>query len=153
MGIFLVQCLISVHHIVSSWWRHQMETFFALLALCAKNSPVTGEFPPQRPVTRSFDVFFYLHQIKRLSEQSWGWWLRRHRAQYDDNIMYWPLSWRDITVFGSFWLFLSLRCCFLSSIFFSNWYKVIQKIILTSSLLTMEYFYLTKFVSKWVIWL
>ena len=38
----------------SPWWRHQMETFSALLALCAGNSPVTGEFPSQRPVTRSF---------------------------------------------------------------------------------------------------
>ena len=38
-----------------------METFFALLALCAGNSPVTGEFPSQRPVTQSFDVFFDLH--------------------------------------------------------------------------------------------
>ena len=35
-----------------------METFSALLAICAGNSPVTGEFPAQRPVTRSFDVFF-----------------------------------------------------------------------------------------------
>ena len=41
-----------------TWWRHQMETFSALLALCAGNSPVSGEFPAQRPVTRSFDVFF-----------------------------------------------------------------------------------------------
>ena len=38
------------------WWRHQMETFSVLLAFCAGNSPVTGEFPSQRPVTRSFDV-------------------------------------------------------------------------------------------------
>ena len=36
--------------------------------------PVTGEFPAQKPVTRSFDVFFDLRLIKRLSEQSWGWW-------------------------------------------------------------------------------
>ena len=36
-----------------TWWRHQMETFTALLAICAGNSPVTGEFPAQRPVTRS----------------------------------------------------------------------------------------------------
>ena len=34
-----------------------METFSALLALCAGNSPVTGDLPLQRPVTRSFDVF------------------------------------------------------------------------------------------------
>ena len=56
------------------WWRHQTETFSALLALCAGNSPVPGEFPTQRPVTRSFDVFFDLCQNKRLSKQSWGWW-------------------------------------------------------------------------------
>ena len=52
------------------WWRHQMETFSALLALCAGNSPVPGE----RPVTRSCDVFFDLRLNKRLSKQSWGWW-------------------------------------------------------------------------------
>ena len=33
-----------------------------------------GEFPTQRPVTRSFDVFFDLRPNKRLSKQSWGWW-------------------------------------------------------------------------------
>ena len=38
------------------------------------NSPVTGEFPAQRPVTRSFDVFFVHHLNKRLSKQWWGWW-------------------------------------------------------------------------------
>ena len=57
-----------------SWWRHQMETFSALLALCAGNSPVSGDFPTQRPVTRSFHVFFDLRLNKRLSKQSWGWW-------------------------------------------------------------------------------
>ena len=31
-----------------------------------------GEFPTQRPVTRSFDVFLRLN--KRLSKQPWGWW-------------------------------------------------------------------------------
>ena len=51
-------CLTATCKIWSSWWRHQMETFSALLALCAVNSPVTGKFLSQRPVTRSFDVFF-----------------------------------------------------------------------------------------------
>ena len=59
-------------HLITSWSRHPVETFFALLALCAGNSPVTGEFPSQRPVTRSFDVSFDL----RLN-------LRRQRAHYD----------------------------------------------------------------------
>ena len=56
------------------WWRHQMETFSALLVICAGNSPVPGEFPTQRPVTRSFDVYFDLRPNKWLSKQSWGWW-------------------------------------------------------------------------------
>ena len=59
---------------VPSWWRYQMEAFSALLVFCAGNSPVTGEFPTQRPVTRSFDVFFDLRVNKRLSKQSLGWW-------------------------------------------------------------------------------
>ena len=57
------------------WWRHEMETFSALLALCAGNSLVSGELPAQRPVTQSFDVFFDLRLNKRLSKQMWGWWL------------------------------------------------------------------------------
>ena len=48
-----------------------METFSALLVLCAGN---TGEFPSQRPVTRSFDLFFDLSLNKRLSEQSRRRW-------------------------------------------------------------------------------
>ena len=41
--------------------------------LCG-NSPVTGEFPTQRPVTRSLSVFFGLSLNKRLNKQSRGWW-------------------------------------------------------------------------------
>ena len=69
-----------------SGWRHEMEIFSALLVICAGNSPVPGEFPAQRPVTRSFDVFFDLRLNKQLSKQSCGWWfetpsrpLWRHR--------------------------------------------------------------------------
>ena len=57
-----------------SWWSHQMETFSGLLAICAGNSPVPGEFPTQSPVTRSFDVFFDLLLNTRLSKQPWGLW-------------------------------------------------------------------------------
>ena len=65
---------------MESW--HQFDGFilddiikckhFVLLALCAGNSLVTGQFPTQRPVTQSFDVFFDLSLNKRLSKQSWG---------------------------------------------------------------------------------
>ena len=69
------------------WWRHQMETFSALLPICAGNSPVPGEFPTQRPVTLSFGVYFDLRPNK--------WWvnnreagdLRRHRHHYEVIVM------------------------------------------------------------------
>ena len=57
-----------------TWWRHPMETISVLLAICVGNSPVAGEFPTQRPVTRSFGVFFDLRLNRRVSEHSWGWW-------------------------------------------------------------------------------
>ena len=63
--------------ITIAWWRHQMETFSALLAIWAGNSPVTVEFPSQRPVTRSFDVFFDLHLNKRLSKQAKRRWFEK----------------------------------------------------------------------------
>ena len=66
----------------ATWWRHQIETFSALLAICAGNSPVTGEFPAQRPVMRSFDAFFDPRLIKRLSKQWWGWWFETPSFPY-----------------------------------------------------------------------
>ena len=53
-----------------SWWRHQMEIFSTLLALCEGNPQVTGVFPSQRPVTWSFDVFFHVSLNKLLRKQS-----------------------------------------------------------------------------------
>ena len=73
-----------------SLWRHQMETFSALLAICAGNAQVPGEFPTQRPVTWIFDVFFDLRLNKRLGKQWWGWWFETLSR---------PL-WRHCNVYG-----------------------------------------------------
>ena len=57
MGNILQQSLLLRYPVLLSnlcktiWWRHQMETFSALLASCVGNSLVTDEFPTQRPVT------------------------------------------------------------------------------------------------------
>ena len=67
---------------IASWWRHQVEPFSVLLAFCAGNSPVTGEFPAQRSVTRSFDVFFDLRLIQQLANNRDAGDVRRHRAHY-----------------------------------------------------------------------
>ena len=80
MGVLIIRNMSSV-----TWWRHQMESFPALLALCAGDSPVTGEFPSQMLLRRSFGIFFHLRPNKRLSKQSrrrWfetpSWSLWRH---------------------------------------------------------------------------
>ena len=93
----VVRSFIStVGFLIQGTWRHQMETFSALLAICAGNSPVTGEFPSQRPVTWSFDVFLDLHLNKPLNKQSWGWWFETsshslwHRCNEDVFILNHP---------------------------------------------------------------
>ena len=108
ISVFLVVLGHSVILHVSSWC-YQMETFFALLALCAGNSLVTGEFPAQRPVTRSFDVFLGLRLSKRLSKQSWGWWFETLSRP----------SWRHCNEIGQpdprvdpYWLILCVVCTF-----------------------------------------
>ena len=64
-----IMCIYCMHDDVIKW-----KPFPMLLAICAGNSPVPGEFPTQRPVTWSFDVFFDLPPNKQLSKQWWGWW-------------------------------------------------------------------------------
>ena len=90
------------------WWRPQMETFPALLALCEGNPPVAGVFPSQSPVTRSFGVFSYLSLGKWLSKQSIRRWFKTpshlgwhhcngiHHSMQLANHSIWPLftKWR-----------------------------------------------------------
>ena len=78
-----------------------METFSALLAICARNSPVPGEFPAQRPVTQSFDVFFDLRLNNDGVNSRGAGDLRRYRAHCDVNVM---LTFPDI-----FWFSLTTR--------------------------------------------
>ena len=64
------------------------ENIFRVTGPSCGDSPVTGGFPSQRPVTRSFDVFFDLRRNKMLSKQWWGRCdLRRHFAHDDVTVM------------------------------------------------------------------
>ena len=71
-----------------TWWRHQIETFSALLALCAGNSPATGEFPAQRPVTRSSILSLIYAWIYRWVNNRKAGDLRCHRAHYDVTVVF-----------------------------------------------------------------
>ena len=77
---FWFQCLHQVSSLIccechprmtdiSSWCKH-----FPCYWPFVRGIHITGEFPSQRPVTQSFDVFFDLHLHKWLSKQLWGWW-------------------------------------------------------------------------------
>ena len=87
---------------MAAWWRHQMEIFSALRTLCAGNSPVTGEFPSERPVTRNFDVFFDLRLSKYFLNNGEAGNLRRHRAHYNVIVMLWKV---DISNCKYCWMF------------------------------------------------
>ena len=66
-----------------TWWRHQMEKISTLLAICAGNSPVIGEFPAQRPVMLSLMFSLICPWINGwVNNREAGDW-RRQRAQYD----------------------------------------------------------------------
>ena len=69
--------------------------FSTLLALCEGNSPVTGEIPSQRTVTRSFDIFFDLRLNKRLRKTTETPVIWRHCAHYDVTVMFESSSWEN----------------------------------------------------------
>ena len=69
-----------------SWWRHQMETFSAILVLCAWNSPVNSPHKGQWRGALMFSLICALN--KQLSKQWRDQWLRRHRAHYDGTVMF-----------------------------------------------------------------
>ena len=79
-----------------------METFSALLVFVRGNSPVTGEFPARRPMTRGFDIFFNLCLNKRLSKQSWGWWFETPSGSL------W-CHFNVLIFFGLLWTFMSTQ--------------------------------------------
>ena len=103
---------------IGIWWRHQIETFSAL--------PVPGEFPSQRPVTRSFDVIFDLHLNERLRKQSWGWWyetLSRPLWRHCNGVC-------DVWYFVSMFVFVpQIRSFLVASIKHSGLYTLYPRVI------------------------
>ena len=88
---------------------------FRVTGLCAGNSPVTGEFLAQRPVTRSFDAFFDLRLNKQLNKQSWGWWFETLSCSL----------WRHCNVYIVEWKVLCLDYNFTEICPTGNWFALI----------------------------
>ena len=130
-------CDMYIHYIgvisgneILARWRHQMETFSALLVICVGNSLVTGEFPAQRPVTRSSDVFFELCLNKWLGKQSPGWWFETPSCSLwchcNGTNQYHQLM--------PVWWFMTIGCCSLADLADVIWNCCITKYCKTSNI-------------------
>ena len=93
-GISYINRPVERHKQLALQWRMMTSSngniFRVTGPLCGEFTG-PGEFPTQRPVTRSFDVFFDLRLNKRLSKQPWGWWFET---------LSWSL-WRQCNVLNS----------------------------------------------------
>ena len=70
-----------------AWWRHEMETFSALLALCAGNSPVPVNSPHKGQWRGAFVFSLICTWINDWVNNHEAGDLRRHHGHYDANVM------------------------------------------------------------------
>ena len=80
------------------WWHHQMETFSALLALCAGNSPVPGNFPHKGQWRGALMFYLICVWINGWVNNREAGDLRRHRGHYDVIVMHWKHACKTVTV-------------------------------------------------------
>ena len=97
--------------LTKSWWRHQMETFSALLALCAGNSPVPVNSPHKGQWRRALMFSLICARINDWVNNREAGDLRRYRGHYDVNVMSHPhrlaigcLLWKFWRKLTSSWL-------------------------------------------------
>ena len=72
---------------IIAWWRHQMETFSALLALCAGNSPVPVNSPHKGQWRGALMISLICVRINDWVNNREAGDLRRHRGHYDVSVM------------------------------------------------------------------
>ena len=86
--IFVMLCFI---HVIS-WWRHQMEAFSALLAICAGNSPASVNSPHKGQWRGALMFSLICAGTNGWANNQDAGHLRRHRAHYDVTVMFYPYS-------------------------------------------------------------
>ena len=114
-----------------SWWRHQMETFSALLAICAGNSPVPGEFPHKGQWRGAWMFSLICVWINDWVNNREAGDLRRHRTHYNVIVIYWchPVCRYDNLMhymWRQCWLVIMLDFRFMSSQYLS-WRRIFHR--------------------------
>ena len=131
------QCLVPNH-----FPNYNDPVYWSISTSMAKSSngnifrvtgPVTGEFPSQRPVTRSFDVLFYRRLNKRLGKQSRRLWFempsRRSLGRHSVFMNWWIFcfmtrwNWFLINVINSFLCIINLVEAFDHGPFLIKWFS------------------------------
>ena len=84
-----IRCRPSQTNITAcyAWWRHQTETFSALLALCEGNPPVNGGFPHKGQWRRALMFSLSCAPINGWGNNRDAGDLRRHCAHYGVTVM------------------------------------------------------------------
>ena len=82
--VYWCNCTINL-----AWWRYQMETFSALLTICAGNSPLTGEFPAKGQWRGALMFSLICAWMNEYVNNREAGDLRRYRAHYDVTVMEW----------------------------------------------------------------
>ena len=84
-------------YFIRAWWRHQMETFSALLVLCAGNSPVNSPLKGQwRGALVSTLICAWINAW--VNNRGAGD-LRRHRTHYDVIVMCIMICWQTYDLY------------------------------------------------------
>ena len=100
ISIITVPFRFSASTALETLWRHQMETFSMLLALCAGNSPVTGEFPSQGQWRRALIFSLICAWINACVNNHEAGDLRCHCTHYDVIVIEDMLSFKDDSRFS-----------------------------------------------------
>ena len=82
-----VTLMCSMTEWLVSWWRHQMETFSALLAICAGNSPVPVNSPHKGQWRGALMFSLICTRINAWVNNGEASDLRRNRGHYDVTVM------------------------------------------------------------------
>ena len=79
--------VLTIWKLLSTWWRHQMETFSALLAICAGNSPVPVNSPHKGQWRGALMFSLICAWINGWVNYREAGDLRRNRTHYDVIVM------------------------------------------------------------------
>ena len=98
---------ICTWFVVATWWRHQMEAFSALMAICAGNSPVPVNSPHKGQWRGAIMFSLICIWINGWVNNRAAGDLRRYRAHYDVSVMTSPCFVDPCDKFTNI-----LQCCF-----------------------------------------